>query len=114
MQLYDNQQDDRELITRLQAGDMIAFDTIYKKFNQKLFRFAYYILKSREDAENIVQEVFVKIWENRDKIRLHNSFDSYIFTITHHTTIDLLREKLKDNKFKDYLLSLQEPFEKHR
>jgi RNA polymerase sigma-70 factor (ECF subfamily) len=109
--MYDNQQDDRELVSRLQAGDIIAFDNIYKKFNRKLFRFAYYILKSREDAENIVQEVFVKIWENREKIRLHNSFSSYIFTITHHTTIDLLRQKLKDNKFKDYLLSLQEPFE---
>jgi RNA polymerase sigma-70 factor (ECF subfamily) len=109
--MIGNQHDDHELVERFQAGDMLAFDNIYKKYNQKLFRFAYYILKSREDAENIVQEVFVKVWENRDKIKLHSSFSSYIFTITHNATIDLIREKLKDNKFKDHLLSLQEPFE---
>jgi len=109
--MTDNQHDDRELVIQLQAGNMLAFDAIYKKYNQKLFRFAYYVLKSREDAENIVQEVFVKIWENRDKIRSHSSFSSYIFAVTHHATIDLIRDKLKDNKFRDHLLFLQEPFE---
>jgi len=100
-----------KLLLRFQAGDMLAFDSIYKKYNRRLFNFAYYLLKSREDSENIVQEVFVKIWENRDKIKNHDAFSSYIFTIAHNTIISLIREKLKDNKFKEHLLSLQEPFE---
>jgi RNA polymerase sigma-70 factor (family 1) len=109
--MTNNHHDDLELVLRFQAGDMLAFDTIYKKYSGRIFYFAFNLLKNKEDAENIVQEVFIKFWENRENIRLHNSFSSYIFAITHNTSIDLIRKKLKDSKFKDHLFSIQERFE---
>ncbi len=102
---------ERDLLLKFQWGDIQAFDYIYRKFNRGIFNFAFYLLKSREDSENIVQEVFVRIWENRDKIRNLDAFHSYIFTITHNIVISLIREKLKDIRFKQRLISLQEPFE---
>jgi len=102
---------EKELLVRFQWGDVHAFDDIYRRFNRGIFNFAYYLLKSREDSENIVQEVFIKIWEKKDQIRNLDAFHSYIFTITHNIVISLIREKIKDHKFKNHLISLQEPFE---
>jgi len=90
---------------------MLAFDSIFKKYNAKIFNYAYFLLKCKEDAENIVQEVFIKVWENRENIRKHSSLSSYLFAIAHNTSIDLFRKKIKDKEFKNFLLSRQEPIE---
>jgi RNA polymerase sigma-70 factor (ECF subfamily) len=65
-------------------------------------------LKQEEDAEEIVQEVFVKIWESRSKIDIYASFGSFLFTIAYNSTISLLRKRMRENKSKEYLKSLQQ------
>lgn len=100
---------DSETIKQFKADDMSAFDVIYRKYSKKLYRFAYGILKVQTDAEEIVHEVFIKVWENRNKIDEYLSFESYLFTITYNTSISLIREKLKKAQFVDYLKSIQEP-----
>lgn len=100
---------DSETIKRFKADDMSAFDIIYRKYSKKLYRFAYSIIKVKPDAEGIVHEVFIKVWGKRNKIDEYLSFESYLFTITYNTTISFIRKKVKENKYIEYLKSIQNP-----
>ena len=86
---------------------MAAFDAIYNKYCHKLHEFVFMYLKQEEDAEEIVQEVFVKIWESRGKIDVYLSFESFLFTIAYNATMSLLRKRVSETKSKEYLKSLQ-------
>nr|WP_321357223.1 RNA polymerase sigma-70 factor [uncultured Draconibacterium sp.] len=97
-----------ELIGLLKKGDVAAFDTIYNMYCHKLHQFVIRYLKQEEDAEEIVQEVFIKIWESREKIKNHASFESFLFTISYNATISLLRKRLSESKSKEYLKSIQQ------
>ena len=87
---------------------MAAFDAIYNKYCHKLHEFVLRYLKQEEDAEEIVQEVFIKIWESRSKIDAYLSFESFLFTIAYNTSISLLRKRVSATKSREYLKSLQQ------
>jgi len=87
---------------------MAAFNAIYAAYCYKLHEFVLRYLKQEEDAEEIVQEVFVKIWRSRDKIDIYASFESFLFTVAYNATISLLRKRLSENKSREYLRSLQQ------
>lgn len=70
-----------ELVLRLRNGNIAAFDTLFETYSQKLFGFALKYFKNETDAEELVQDVFVKIWENRQDLKYELSFKSYLFTI---------------------------------
>jgi RNA polymerase sigma-70 factor, ECF subfamily len=98
---------DEFLVKRFAGGDMKAFDSIYSAFNQKLQKFIFTLIKTEPDTEDIVQEVFVKVWENREKLKNYSSFDSYLFSIAYNTTISLLRTRVKENKYVEFIKSVQ-------
>ncbi len=87
---------------------MAAFDAIYNKYCYKLREFIFLFLKQKEDTEEIVQEVFIKIWESRGKINIYASFESFLFTIAYNTTMSLLRKRMSETKSREYLKSLQQ------
>ncbi len=86
---------------------MVAFDTIYGRYCKRLYEFVIRYVKTEADAEEIVQEVFIKIWEHRDRIDVYSSFESFVFTISYNSAISLLRKKVHENKYFEYLKSLQ-------
>ena len=98
----------KDLLILLKKGDVIAFDNIYEIYSKRLYGFVIRYVKQKEDAEGIVQEVFIKIWETRNKIDIYTSFDSFIFTIAYNTTINLLRKRVNEHKYQDRLKSLQQ------
>jgi RNA polymerase sigma-70 factor (ECF subfamily) len=95
----------------MKAGNSLAFDAIYRKYAKSIYGFAYGMLKSYEDAENLVQEVFICLWINRQKIKKGSSLKYYLFTVAYHTSISFLRNKAKDNQFKRRLKVLQDKFQ---
>jgi RNA polymerase sigma-70 factor, ECF subfamily len=99
---------DEELMKEIKADNMFAFDFIYKKYSKRLYRFGFSILKSQEETENLIQDVFLRLWETRNKIEKDSSIKSYIFTITYHSAISIVRKKAKESKFIEYLRSIQE------
>jgi len=101
---------DEKLITRFREGDMQAFDTIYHFFNRKLYAFVFKILKIEDDAREIVQDVFIKLWENREKVTGVSLFNSYLFTIAYNTSIDLVRKRINEKKYMEYINSLQKNY----
>lgn len=97
-----------ELVKLLKKGDMVAFDTIYERYFNRLYGFVFRYVKQKVDVEGIVQEVFIKIWETRSKIDVHSSFEYFIFTIAYNLTISLLRKRVIENKYVDHIKSLQQ------
>lgn len=97
-----------ELVKLLKKGDMVAFDAIYNQYCHKLYQFVFMFLKQKEDAEEIVQDVFIKIWESRGKIDIYASFESFLFTIAYNATMSLLRKRMSETKSREYLKSLQQ------
>lgn len=72
---------DYNLVQLLQKGNVEAFDSLFEVYSQKLYGFALKYFKNETDAEELVQEVFVKVWENRKTLKSELSFKSYLFTI---------------------------------
>jgi RNA polymerase sigma-70 factor (ECF subfamily) len=103
-----NLYNDVELMREIKADNMFAFDVLYKKYSKKVFKFGYSILKSTEESENLIQDVFLNLWENRHKVENDSSIKSYVFTITYNSAISVLRKKAREEKFIEYLKSLQE------
>ena len=96
-----------ELLKLLKTGNMSAFDIIYKKYSRRLYGFVFRYIKQETDTEEIVQEVFIKIWKSRDKIDVYSSFESFLFTIAHNATINLLKKKATELKYIEHVKSLQ-------
>jgi RNA polymerase sigma-70 factor, ECF subfamily len=92
-----------DLIKLLKKGDMIAFDSIYKHYSKRLYGFVLRFIKNENDAEEIVQEVFMKIWERKSQIDLNSFFESFLFTIAYNTTISLLRKRVNERKYFEYI-----------
>ena len=88
-----NFQTEQEMVALLQRGSMAAFETLFESYSQKLYRFSLSYLKSEIDAEDIVQEIFLKLWENRSGIKTGTSFQSYLFTIASNA----IRKNFKKN-----------------
>ena len=96
-----------ELVKLLKNGDMSAFDIIYKKYSRRLYGFVFRYIKQEADTEEIVQEVFMKIWQSRDKINIYSSFESFLFTIAHNATVNLLKKRATEQKYVEHVKSLQ-------
>ncbi|MGC9374954.1 MAG: RNA polymerase sigma-70 factor [Bacteroidales bacterium] len=94
---------DSLLIEKIKEGDSKAFEELYYKYSDKLFYFAIRYLKTKEDAEGLVQEIFIKIWENRSNLKSGLSFNAYLFTIARNSIFNLHRKNLNENAYKEYL-----------
>lgn len=92
---------DEELVEKLRKGDLEAFDAVFEKYGNRLFGFALKYLKSKEETEGLVQDVFLKVWENRKKLKKDSSFKSYLFTIAYHNICKFFRKKQLQGKLKE-------------
>lgn len=70
-----------KLLAELRRGHHPSFRKIFEIYSDPLYRFSLSYLKSKEAAEDVVQEVFMKIWNNRQEIKSNTSFHNYLFTI---------------------------------
>lgn len=80
-------------------NDKKALDMLYNFYYPRLYSFAKGFLKVEDDINDILQEVFIKIWENRKNIKNTETFNAYIFTITKNAVISYFREKTKLSSF---------------
>jgi len=91
---------------------MPAFEGLFEQYSQKLYRFSYSYLKSESESEDLVQEVFLKIWENRASLKTGTSFQSYLFTIAFNSIKKSFSKKARQDKYKTALfefLSVDNP-----
>jgi RNA polymerase sigma-70 factor (ECF subfamily) len=74
-------------------GDRAAFETVIRAFSRSLFAIAYGILQNREEAEDVVQDAFVKAWKSRWRVRDAAKFPAWLSTIARHRARDLARRR---------------------
>ena len=83
---------EKELIVGLVNGDERAFRQIYDLYVKKVYHFTLNYVKEKSEAEDIAQNVFMKIWERRNVIDKEKSFAGFIFTVTYRIIIDYFRQ----------------------
>ncbi|AUS06052.1 RNA polymerase sigma factor [Pseudotamlana carrageenivorans] len=86
---------DDYLIHLLHKGDESALTLIYKKYWQIMYLAAYNIVKNKEVSEDIVQDVFVNLWNKKDKVLVKTSLKSYLYTSTIYKVYDFFRKNKK-------------------
>ena len=91
--------EDIELVQKLQKGDVEAFDLVYEKYAGKLYGFTLKYLKSTDETEELVQSVFLKVWENYKTLKKESSFKSYLFTIAYNEICNTFRRRSHLQKF---------------
>ncbi len=97
--------DEKELLLLLKEGHERSFEEIYKLYSARLFGNIYKMVKEKSTAQEILQEVFVKLWNNRASIDPERSFRSYLFRIAENSVYDFFRKAARDRKMQARLIA---------
>lgn len=100
----------KELVCRLRKGSKEAFNELYNLFHKKIYLFCTSYGLAESDAEEITQEVFVKLWLNRASLDSEKSINSYIYRIGKNIIIDEFKKKIKSRATQEYQMSLIVPY----
>jgi RNA polymerase sigma-70 factor, ECF subfamily len=111
--IYPMSQNSSDIISRVKQGDRKAFEFLFKEYYARLCEYSFLLNKDHEASAEIVQDFFVKLWENRAKLEITNA-KSYFFKAIHNNTIKYLHkrnklEPLKEEFYNGY--ELQHDFE---
>ncbi len=86
-----------ELLRQVARGDQAAFRQVYTHFYRRLYQFSLAIVKTREPAEEIVEDVFVRIWQQRENtVPIHN-LRVYLYTATKNASLNYLSQKARQS-----------------
>ena len=88
-----------QVASRIKIGDEQAFELLFRKYYVKLCSFANKFLNEPEEARDIVQQVFIKLWECRDYIDPDDSIKAYLFKMTQNICINKLQRKKVESKY---------------
>ncbi len=93
------------LVKEIKEGDHDSFRQIYHKYSEKVYLFAVRYISKTGDAEEIVQEVFSRIWQYRDNLDENRSFNGYLLTITKNIIFNENRKKVNFDIYAQYVLN---------
>jgi RNA polymerase sigma-70 factor (ECF subfamily) len=91
------------LLQQVALGDQLAFRELYHLFHKRLHYFAFALVKTKEAAEEIVEDVFIRLWNQRSSITEINNLRIYLYTATKNTALNYLSKKARE--------SIVEPFD---
>lgn len=100
---HNNLYTEKELLMQISEGDEKAFRTVFSGYYEQLFNYIFGFIKSKQITEELVMDVFLKIWLGRDIVPQIEKFDAFLFRVAHNKSIDFLRSAARDPKFKDLL-----------
>lgn len=95
--------DERRLIRDLKRGDAMAYAAIYHRYFQPLYTYSRQFTKSAHDAEDLVQDVFAKLWQSRENIRHEDSIKGLLFTVARNNLISTFRRMASAPALEDYM-----------
>jgi RNA polymerase sigma-70 factor, ECF subfamily len=100
---------EQELVQRLQAGDAETFDALFRQYFQKVFRQATHLLGNAAEAEEVVQEVFLAIYEKAHTFRGEAAFTTWLYRLTTNAAFSRLRRRKRSHEvaIEDYLPQFQ-------
>lgn len=87
---------EKELLVQVASGDENAFRRIYDQYRKKIYAYAFHLTGSAELADEVVQEVFLKVWLNRHKLHAVQLFSAWLYAITRHHLFDALKKSARE------------------
>jgi RNA polymerase sigma-70 factor (ECF subfamily) len=84
---------EKDLLLRVAEGDEFAFRVLYDHYRQRIYALGLFLTKSESQAQELVQDVFLKIWEKRGQLREIDHFNAWLRTIARNTAINYLRTR---------------------
>ncbi|MPQ46785.1 RNA polymerase sigma-70 factor [Marinifilum sp. N1E240] len=96
-------EDTNTILHRIRKGDLNEFEKVFKQYYPMLCHYALKFVKDSSQAEEIVQELFCKLWEDRQKLNIHTSLKSYLYRATYLNSLQHLRKKGLKNQYKEYV-----------
>lgn len=85
-----------QLIITLKAGDLTAFEMLFRTYYQPLCNYAFTFVQDRDEAEEIVQSTFLNIWEKRQSLSIHTGVKPYLYAMVRNACLNVLKhEKIK-------------------
>ncbi|MES2827908.1 MAG: RNA polymerase sigma-70 factor [Bacteroidota bacterium] len=103
MTIYNNLPD-KELTDRIKLGDRLAFSEIYKRYAETLYIYAYNILKDSDECADATQDIFIWLWQNREKLEVIN-LKSYLLAAVKYKLI----RAIQNSKRREEILALRDP-----
>ncbi|WP_194777524.1 sigma-70 family RNA polymerase sigma factor [Pararhodonellum marinum] len=100
-----------DLVSQLKGGSEHAFSELFKMFLPKICNVSRKMFLSKEDAEEIGQEVFLLIWKNRERLKCELSFNAYLLTILKSLIIKKARKEAKRIAYEKYVLRMHPSLE---
>ena len=93
-----------EILKQLKEGSYKAFNSLYEQYFDLLYGFIFGLTRSHEQTKELVQEAFIKVWINRQKIDLDLSFKAWLFKMAQNQLKDQLKKQFNNPVFEDYLI----------
>ncbi len=106
------QNDEMELLLRLRSGDHVAYTQLYKQYSATLYSNMLRLVNDPDAAEDLLQDLFLRIWTNRAAINPDLTFKGYLFTCSRNLVYDYLRHATVRQQLERYLqVALQEGYQ---
>ncbi|UKB78585.1 RNA polymerase sigma factor [Chryseobacterium sp. MEBOG07] len=96
---------EKDLLLRLRNGDEHAFEELYRSYSKRIFVNVLKLVKDEDQAQEILQDVFIKIWNHRKNIDPDKSFPAYLFSIAKNLVRDFFRKAALDRKLQAMLIA---------
>ena len=90
---------DTYLVSLLRKDNKQAYKTLFEKYGTRLYLFALKYLKEKEDAKDLLNEVFLTLWENRQNLKTNSSLKAYLFTIAYNNIRQRFLKKIREEKY---------------
>jgi RNA polymerase sigma-70 factor (ECF subfamily) len=105
--MYSNYSD-QQLLNLLRADNVAAFNAIYERYSKPLYLYILSKLETGEISKDVLQDLFVSLWEKRKQLHISESLKSYLYQSARHKVIDIYR---KNTSYRKYLQQLTEHFD---
>ncbi|TCD01254.1 RNA polymerase sigma-70 factor [Pedobacter psychroterrae] len=103
---------DQQLTDLLKRGDRHAFDAIYNRYAEPLFRFAYSVLKDEDDCRDAVQDIFIWLWKHKEDMKI-SFLKSYLFAAVKFNLASLIKQSKRRAEILEFAPKQSEIFEDH-
>ena len=99
--------EDKQLLGQIAGGDVKALGILYVLYAGRIRNFAFSMLQNSAEAEDITQDIFLKIWNSREGLREVDSLKSYLFSMTHNAVLNFIKRKGVRDRYRKVSASLE-------
>lgn len=83
-------------------GNMISFEMLFKQFYQPLVSYGFTIVRDRDEAEDVVQHIFVSLWEQRSELDIHTSLRAFLYKSVQNACLNVIKHKKVKRNFQEF------------